>query len=198
MAKDGFFSNQSASLITATKLSNSSSQYFKMTKMFYLCSDVLISPAHLSPSLITCIGMTGTAISFSFLLLQMAGNTRTHTGSQAHRQQSSGRTISADLKCHGSLRHPTSGRLWPRFGHARLNRSRTGCLFTQCRDRDGSLGATAKPKKKKKTLHGVAQTSTAGARAHAQTAQRDRWGKTQRSAVSRASLRQDSASFTSP
>lgn len=49
-----------------------------MTKMFYLCRDVLISPAHLSPSLITCIGMTGTAISFSFLLLQMAGNTRTH------------------------------------------------------------------------------------------------------------------------
>lgn len=119
--------------------------------MFYLCRDVLISQAHLSPSLITCIGKHDLYCNFFFLSYYCRWQgTHAHTSSQAHRQQSSGRTISADLKCHGSPRHPTSGRLWPRFGHARLNRSRTGCLFTQCRDRDGSLGATVKPKKKKK------------------------------------------------
>lgn len=42
------------------------------------------------------------------------------------------------------------------------------------------------------------QTSIFHHHQHTQTARHDRWEKTQRSAVSRASLRQDSGSFTSP
>lgn len=75
--------------------------------------------------------------------------------------------------------------------------SRTECSFTQLCDKDKSF--------KVSRLHIHLQMQhPAGKQAlfttdtHTGFAQDDRWEKTQRSAISRASLRQDSDSFTSP
>lgn len=75
--------------------------------------------------------------------------------------------------------------------------SRTDCSFTQLGDKDKSFKVSC--------LHiHIQMQQPAGKQApfttgtHAGFAQHDRWEKTQRSAVSRASFRQDSDSFTSP
>lgn len=74
---------------------------------------------------------------------------RTHT----HMEQtvSAGRTIPTDLNCHGSA--VTTSRAGAAAGHARLNMSRTDCLFTQCNDKDGSFRV---PPRQNPNVHVVA------------------------------------------
>lgn len=57
---------------------------------------------------------------------------------------SAGRTIPTDLNCHGSP--VTTSRAGAAAGHARLNMSRTDCLFTQRNDKDGSFRVPPAPK----------------------------------------------------
>lgn len=56
---------------------------------------------------------------------------------------SAGRTIPTDLNCHGSA--VTTSRAGAAAGHARLNMSRTDCLFTQRNDKDGSFRVPPHP-----------------------------------------------------
>lgn len=103
--------------------------------------------------------------------------------------------MSTDLNCHGFA--VTTGRARATTGYAWLNMSRTDCSFTQHNDKDKSFKV---PRLRMHIqMHQLARKQAPfTTNAHTQSARHDRWEKTQRSAVSRASLRQDSDSFTSP
>lgn len=106
------------------------------------------------------------------------------------------KTMSTDLNCIGFP--VTTGRAGSRARYGWLNTRRTDCSFTQHNDKDRSFKVPKCMRTSKCIQWHANKHQHTHKHTHTHSAQRDRWEKTQRSAVSRASLRQDSGSFTSP